>query len=184
MMKVTILYTTICIIYEPPHQLRRRLFHPPEVLSLHLESVLDPFVSGPRVRTCSDDFEHNSSNTFIHKTYLRWDCRPLCCCWWPIQNDATKPENLAHGYSADLKALNKSYSMNTNMTGFKCFFKNLYVLVLWTKVASALQGLKEVFGGCLVFNRKFLQWHVRKLPVTGVSGFLCHLQMVRHGLVE
>ena len=32
--------------------------------------------------------------------------------------------------------------MNTNMTGFKCFFKNLYALVLREKVASALKGLR------------------------------------------
>ena len=31
--------------------------------------------------------------------------------------------------------------MNTNMTGFRCFSKNLCTLVLWTKVASALEGL-------------------------------------------
>ena len=32
--------------------------------------------------------------------------------------------------------------MNTNMTGFRCFFKNLCGLVLWLKVALALEGLK------------------------------------------
>ena len=31
--------------------------------------------------------------------------------------------------------------MNTNMTGFRWFFKNLFVLALWTKVAAALKGL-------------------------------------------
>ena len=30
--------------------------------------------------------------------------------------------------------------MNTNMTEFRYFSKNLCVLVLWTKVASALEG--------------------------------------------
>ena len=30
--------------------------------------------------------------------------------------------------------------MNTNMTWFRYFSKNLCVLVLWTKVASALEG--------------------------------------------
>ena len=32
--------------------------------------------------------------------------------------------------------------MNTNMTGFRWFSKHLSVLVLWTNVASALEGLK------------------------------------------
>ena len=31
--------------------------------------------------------------------------------------------------------------MNTNMTGFRFLFKNLWVLVLRTKEASALEGL-------------------------------------------
>ena len=34
-----------------------------------------------------------------------------------------------------------SYPMNTNMTGFRWFPKKLCILLLWTKVASALQGL-------------------------------------------
>ena len=40
-----------------------------------------------------------------------------------------------------LKVLNESYPMNTNMTGSRCFSK-FCVLVLWTKVASALVGLR------------------------------------------
>ena len=35
----------------------------------------------------------------------------------------------------------KSYPMNTNMIGFRWFSKNLCILVLWMKVASALEGL-------------------------------------------
>ena len=35
--------------------------------------------------------------------------------------------------------------MNTNMTGFRwVFFKNLCVLVLWMKVASALEAVKNI----------------------------------------
>ena len=43
-----------------------------------------------------------------------------------------------------LRVLRESYPMNTNMTGFqtKMVFKILCVLVLWTKVASASEGLK------------------------------------------
>ena len=37
-----------------------------------------------------------------------------------------------------LKVLGESYLMNTNMAGFRCFF------VLWTEVASALEGLRVI----------------------------------------
>ena len=37
--------------------------------------------------------------------------------------------------------------MSTNMTGFQFFFQNLCILVLWAKVASALEGLSS---GCIV----------------------------------
>ena len=40
-----------------------------------------------------------------------------------------------------LRVLSENFPMNTNMTGFRWFPKNLCVLVLWTKVASALEGL-------------------------------------------
>ena len=56
----------------------------------------------------------------------------MSCCWWliwPIQNDAN-----------NLIVLSESYQMNTNMTGFG-WFSSLCVLVLWMKVASALEGL-------------------------------------------
>ena len=38
--------------------------------------------------------------------------------------------------------------MNTNMTRFRCFSENLCDIVLWTNVASALEGLK----GCGVLE--------------------------------
>ena len=41
-----------------------------------------------------------------------------------------------------LRALIESFPMNTNMTVFRWFSKNLNVLVLWTKVASAMEGLR------------------------------------------
>ena len=40
-----------------------------------------------------------------------------------------------------LKVLSESYLMDTNMTGFRRFSKKNCILVLWTKVASALEGL-------------------------------------------
>ena len=39
-----------------------------------------------------------------------------------------------------LRVLNESYPMNTNMTGFKLFFKNLIILVHWMKVYSLSIG--------------------------------------------
>ena len=50
--------------------------------------------------------------------------------------------------------------MNTNMTGFICFSKKLGVLGLWTKVASALEGLVSVktykhFGAHNTFQVSF-----------------------------
>ena len=37
---------------------------------------------------------------------------------------------------------NESYLVNTNMTWFSWFYTNLCILVLWTKVVLALEGLK------------------------------------------
>ena len=45
--------------------------------------------------------------------------------------------------------------MNTNMTGFRCFSKNLCVLELWAKVASALEELISTIARvCIVHNRQ------------------------------
>ena len=40
-----------------------------------------------------------------------------------------------------MRVLSKSFSMNTNMTGFKWISKKHCILVLRMKVASALEGL-------------------------------------------
>ena len=40
-----------------------------------------------------------------------------------------------------MRVINESYPMNTNMTGFRWFSKTIWVLALWTKVASELKGL-------------------------------------------
>ena len=50
-------------------------------------------------------------------------------------------ETLAHGYSSEStpRELSNEYQHDR----VKMFFKNLCVLVLWTKVASALEGLKH-----------------------------------------
>ena len=41
-----------------------------------------------------------------------------------------------------LRVLDEGFPMNTKMTWVKIFFKNLCVIVLWMKVASALKGLR------------------------------------------
>ena len=41
-----------------------------------------------------------------------------------------------------MRLLSESYAIHTNMTGFRYFSKNRCVLVLWIKVAPALEGLK------------------------------------------
>ena len=41
-----------------------------------------------------------------------------------------------------MKVLRESSPMNTNMTGFECFFINLCDPVLWTKIASAMEGFR------------------------------------------
>ena len=46
-----------------------------------------------------------------------------------------------------LRALSESCPINTNFTGFRWFSKNLFVLVLWEKVAPALEGLTLEFKG-------------------------------------
>ena len=43
-----------------------------------------------------------------------------------------------------MRVLSESFPMNTNMVGFlKTVFINLCILVLWTKVATALEGLRH-----------------------------------------
>ena len=43
-----------------------------------------------------------------------------------------------------LRVHSESFPMNTNMTGFRGFSKIFFVLVLWSKVASALEGSSQV----------------------------------------
>ena len=51
-----------------------------------------------------------------------------------------------------LRVLCESYPMNANMTGFRWFSKNLCILVLWTEVALALEGLRPWW----YYNNSFL----------------------------
>ena len=56
-------------------------------------------------------------------------------------------ETLAHGYSSEstLQELSNKYQHNR----VELVFKYLCVLVLWTKVSSALEGLSNRTGFCL-----------------------------------
>ena len=93
------------------------------------------------------------TNFYLH---LLWSCWWLI---WPIQNDASNlkkmAETLARGYSS--RVLGESYPISTNMTGFKCL--NLCILVLWTKVALALEGISGVMTSYLTIFRNTV-YHV------------------------
>ena len=59
---------------------------------------------------------------------------------WPTQNDTkTFTETLARWYSPERTQQELSNEYQHDMV--KMIFKNLCVIVLWTKVASALEGL-------------------------------------------
>ena len=57
-----------------------------------------------------------------------------------MQNTWKMTETLAHGLSSEntLQELSNEYHDRVQM-----FFKNLYILALWTKVASVLEGLNS-----------------------------------------
>ena len=57
-------------------------------------------------------------------------------------------ETPANGYSSE-----STHPMNTNMTGLRRFSKNLCILVLRAKVASALEGLR-MYGLTGVFKTR------------------------------
>ena len=63
----------------------------------------------------------------------------------PIKNDAKNlrkiNETMAHGYSSESTRWDLSNEYQHDRV--QMFFKNLSILVLWTKVASALEGLKK-----------------------------------------
>ena len=59
--------------------------------------------------------------------------------------------------------------MNTNMTGFRWFSKNLCVLVLWAKVISALEGLSGLSLRLSVSSRVYQELNER-FPMTYDSG--------------
>ena len=63
-------------------------------------------------------------------------------------------ETLAHVYLSESTQRELSeFLMNTDMAGFGWFSKNLYVLELWTKVATVSEGLKRSTMGRIRANR-------------------------------
>ena len=58
--------------------------------------------------------------------------------WCKIPEKRPKPLHIG----TYLGVLSESYSMNTSMTGFIWFTITLCILMFWTKVASALEGLR------------------------------------------
>ena len=67
--------------------------------------------------------------------------------------------------------LSESYLMNTNMTGFRYFSKNLCIIVLWMKVASALEGLSMFV---FMVNCIQLLFGVLKISLYSLAaGYLC-----------
>ena len=69
-----------------------------------------------------------------------------------MQNIFEMTETLAYGYSPESAQWELPYPMNTIMTGIRWFFEILWVLVLWTKVASALEGLNHHFVDFLLLE--------------------------------
>ena len=55
--------------------------------------------------------------------------------WYTKPEKWLKPRHMG----THLRVLSESYSMNTNMTGIRCFSKKNCILVLWMKVFSALE---------------------------------------------
>ena len=65
-----------------------------------------------------------------------------------------------------LRVVSKSYPINTNMTVFKWFSKNLCILVFWMKVALPLDGLTSRFvvreyRKIGLFFFRFMRGHIR-----------------------
>ena len=63
-----------------------------------------------------------------------------------MQNDSKTIESLTHGYSSEStrRELSNEYQHDRVLI----VFKSLCVLVLWTKVGSALEGLYTCDGFC------------------------------------
>ena len=70
-------------------------------------------------------------------------------------------ETLAHGYSSESHGTQRELSDEYQHHSVKMVFKNLCILVFWTKVASSLEGLIW----CSVTNRSLNELYVWDLGV-------------------
>ena len=50
-----------------------------------------------------------------------------------------------------LRVLSERFPMSTNMTGFRWFFKNHYILVLWMKALEGLIPQSSTFSVAAIF---------------------------------
>ena len=81
----------------------------------------------------------NSNNMLIIKNYCTKYLKESCCCWLILQrqNDA---KNLKNDWNPATWVLSWEVS---NKYQHNRVFKNDCILVIWTKVASALEGLRK-----------------------------------------
>ena len=75
-----------------------------------------------------------------------------------------------------LRVLSESFPMNTNMTGFRWFSKNLCTCVLWTKEASTWEGLMFIFIS-------FISVH-QDISMIQERGTSCQLSCDQSGLLS
>ena len=104
-------------------------------------------------------------------------CKPVCC-WliWPIQNATKKLENHRNPgtwlYSSESTQWELSNRYQHDRV--KMFFKSICVLLLWTKVASALEGLTVctyVFGVKTCISPGNI-WTLEVSKILGIS-YMC-----------
>ena len=96
-----------------------------------------------------------------------------------IQESWKMTETLAHGYSSESTQQELSNEYQHNRVSM--IFKNLFILVLWTKVTSVLEGLKWINGKLGLFRKAVSTRNLskilskRSLPL---MNFICFLQYI------
>ena len=83
----------------------------------------------------------NTSRYFNNRGYFE-KSQPLQCWWliWPIRNDANIKERLKPWHIGTcVRVLNKSYPMNTDMTGFRWFQMVLFMIAAFFTEKSKWQ---------------------------------------------
>ena len=82
---------------------------------------------------------------------------------WPIQNDAKTPEIWLRAWhmGTQLRALNKSFLMNTNMTGFRWFTEMFASLCFGAKLSQHKKG--KTMSRRVHWRVSFLSGHQRGL---------------------